>query len=109
MPRPPKKPSPQDLQEIESLAGLGLNQEQIARIKGICIDTLRKYALPAYKSGQAKAIARVARTAFELAISGKCPAMTMFYLKTQARWREQPPMPDAILQALGIMPEEGTH
>lgn len=100
MARRPKKPTEQDLQEIESLAGLGLNQDQIARVKGISVDILRKYSNPFYQSGKAKAIARVAKTAFDMAVSGRCPAMTMFFLKTQAGWSEHPPIPESLLQLL---------
>lgn len=100
MPRPPKKLSNQDISEIEMLAGLGLAQEQIADIKHICVETLMKYAATAYRQGKAKAIAKVSKTAFEMAVSGRQPVMTMFYLKTQAGWREQPAIPDVLLQLL---------
>jgi hypothetical protein len=90
MPRKPKRLTPAELAEIQALAGLGLTQEQVARVKGMCPDTLRKYAQDDWQLGKAKALARVSRTAYELAVSGKCPAMTMFYLKSQARWREYP-------------------
>ena len=106
MPRPPKKLSKQDLQEIESLAGLGLPQKQIARIKGLSVDTLRKYALEAFHSGKAKALARVAKTAFEMAVSGQNTAMTIFYLKTQGGFHEKADLPDYVLKALGLNPEE---
>ena len=88
MGRKAKRLTQKDLEEVEALAGLGLKQEQIGMVKGVCADTLRKYARDAFHRGQAKAIARVAQTAFEMAISKKCPAMTMFYLKTQGRWCE---------------------
>lgn len=108
MPRRPKKPTPQDLKEIEMLAGMGLNQHQIADVKGMHRDTLRKYAQAAYTRGKAKAIARVAQTAFEMAISGKHIAMTIFYLKTQGGWREHPPSPQELMTLLGIN-EEDSH
>lgn len=101
MPRPPKRLSKQDIGEIEMLAGLGLTQQQIADIKGICVETLVKYAAKSYMLGKAKAIAKVSKTAFELAASGKQPSMTMFYLKTQAGWRvQQPVIPDVLLRFL---------
>jgi hypothetical protein len=100
MPRPPKRLSKQDISEIEMLAGLGLAQEQIADIKGICVETLVKYAGKAYQVGKAKAIARVSKTAFEMAASGKQPSMTMFYLKTQAGWREKVTIPEELLKLL---------
>ena len=40
------------------------------------------------KTAQTRANARVAQTAHEMAVSGKFPAMTIFYLKTRLRWRE---------------------
>jgi hypothetical protein len=79
------------------LSGLGLTQEQIAHVKDICVDTLRKYANQAYHKGKAKAVARVARTCFEMATSGKQPVMTMFYLKTQGGWRVTPSIPEGLL------------
>jgi transcriptional regulator with XRE-family HTH domain len=89
MGRKAKKLTRRDLSEVEALAGLGLTQEQIGSVKGMCDDTLRKYAKDAFHRGRAKAIARVAQTAYEMAVSSQHPAMTMFYLKTQARWRER--------------------
>ncbi len=106
MPRRPKIPSSKDLQEIESMAGLGLTQQQISRIKGISIDTLRKYASDTYQAGKAKAIGMVAKTAYDMATSGKNTAMTIFYLKTQARWTEHPSMPEMIQKVLSIEAEE---
>ena len=100
MPRPAKKLSKQELDEIEALAGLGLTQQQIADVKEICIDTLRKYAIKAYHKGKSKAVARVAKTCFEMASSGKQPVMTMFYLKTQAGWQSTPSIPEALFELL---------
>lgn len=88
MPNRPKKLSEADLMEIESMAGLGMRHEDIAEVKNMCADTLRKYAGPQLKRGKALARAQVMQAAFKMAISGKHTAMTMFWLKTQARWRE---------------------
>jgi hypothetical protein len=104
MPRPRKKPTPKDLQEIEAMAGCGMTQESVAKIKGISVDTLRKYSNDVYQVGKAKGIGRVAKTAFEMAVSGKFPAMTIFFLKTQARWTEQPSVSE-FLEALSIEKE----
>lgn len=105
MPRRPKKPTSQDLKEIEMLAGMGLNQQQIGDVKGMHRDTLRKYAQAAYTRGKAKAIARVAQTAFEMAVSGKNTALTIFYLKTQGGWREHGPCPEELAAILGLAEE----
>jgi hypothetical protein len=80
--------SQKELNEIESLAGLGLRFEDIAQIKEMSDDTLKKYAGAQLSRGKAKAKAAVSQTAYRMAVSGKYPAMTMFWLKTQAGWRE---------------------
>lgn len=109
MPRPNKKLTQKDLLEIEMLAGLGLNQQQIADVKGMCVDTLRKNAIKHYKGGKSKAIAQVAKTAYEMAVSGKYQAMTMFYLKTQARWSEHLPIPEELFRILKMNREVSDH
>jgi hypothetical protein len=88
MSRPQKELTEQELAEIETMAGLGLSFEEIASIKGLSDDTLKKHAKPFLKKGKAKAKAQIAQTAYRMASSGKIPSMTMFWLKTQANWRE---------------------
>jgi len=85
---PAKKLTEKELSEVEMLAGLGLRYEDIAAIKGMCLDTLKKYAEEALQRGKAKAKAQVMQTAYKMALSGKTPAMTIFWLKTRAGWRE---------------------
>ena len=40
------------------------------------------------KEGRLQTKYNVLNTAYELAVSGKCPAMTMFWIKTQCEWSE---------------------
>jgi hypothetical protein len=77
-----------ELDEIETMAGLGLRFEDIAAVKGMSDDTLKKYAADRLQRGRAKAKTQVMQTAYKMAVSGKQPAMTMFWLKTRACWRE---------------------
>ena len=78
--------------EVETLAAL-LNQEQIADYFGIARNTFRAICdrdpevLERYKRGKAKAIAHVANGLLQKARSG-CTTSSIFYLKTQAGWRE---------------------
>ena len=90
MPNPPKTLTEKELAEVEMMAGLGMRFEDIALTKDMCLDTLKKYADPQLQQGKAKTKAQVMQTAFKMAVSGKTPAMTMFWLKTQAGWREKP-------------------
>lgn len=78
--------------EIEPLAAT-LNQEQIADYLGIPARTFRSILArddevsAAYKRGRAKSVENVGRGLLQRALNGDGPAQ-MFYLKTQAGWRE---------------------
>ena len=87
--------SQEQLKQIETLAGLGLTIDQVANVFGLHVRTLNRRAqdqkeiTEAFHRGKAVAISNVAKTAYQMAVSGKVPAMTMFYLKCQARWKER--------------------
>ena len=91
---PPKPIELTDTQrgEIETLAAL-LNQEQIADYLGIGRTTFHRLMQrdpdieARYKRGKAKAIAHVAKGLLQKARSGDTTS-SIFYLKTQAGWRE---------------------
>ena len=92
MARPPITLTEHQCAEVETLAAL-LNQEQIADYLGIARNTFRAICerdpevLARYKRGKAKAIAHVANGLLQKARSG-CTTSSIFYLKTQAGWRE---------------------
>jgi hypothetical protein len=74
--------------QIETLAGLGLKQKAIAEIMGCGTDTLRTKFQDVMAKGRQKATSVVAQTAYNMARSGKCPVMTIFWLKCNARWSD---------------------
>jgi hypothetical protein len=85
MPRPSFKPTPEQRKLVRSLAALGLRQEWICEMLHLrSPKTLRKHFREELSKGQAEATAAVARTAYEMAFSGRYPAMLMFWLKCQA-------------------------
>jgi hypothetical protein len=92
MPRPPIMLGPSQVAEVETLAAL-LNQDQIADYFGMARNTFRaicardEEVLARYKRGKAKAIAHVANGLLQKARAGDTTSM-IFYLKTQAGWRE---------------------
>lgn len=92
MPRPFITLSPEQLREVETLAAL-LSQDQIADYFGICRNTFRAIRTrepevdAQYKRGKAKAIAHVANGLLQKARAGDTTS-AIFYLKTQAGWRE---------------------
>ena len=100
MARPTITLSPSQVQEVETLAAL-LTQAQIADYFGISRTTflalLERDAEVAvhYKRGKAKAIAHVANGLLQKARSGHTASM-IFYLKTQAGWRETAEMAHVV-------------
>lgn len=84
-----------DYEQIETMSGLGLPMTQISLILGINKRTLDRRVHDderleeCLERGRAKATLKLFKTAYEMATSGKLPAMTIFYLKTQHRWSEE--------------------
>jgi len=82
-----------DLKQVESLAANGLTQEQIAAALGISESTLTKRKkentdfTDAIKRGKAKGIALVTNKLMESIKGGNMTGM-IFFLKTQAGWKE---------------------
>ena len=81
------KEEPLPFIDISRLAELGLTLEQIGYALGMSKKTLQRRMTEnedvkdAIEIGRAKALSKVAQTAYDMATSGDEPAMTMFYLK----------------------------
>lgn len=90
--RGPKKwvPTPEDMAKIKLYAGLGSTQEQIAAILGKSVDTLKRNPeiCEALAAGKAETITKVAGKLVQQALKGNMTA-AIFYLKTQAGWKER--------------------
>jgi len=90
--QPAKILTPEQVIEVGALASV-LSQEQIADYFGIARNTFiaicerQPEVLEQYKKGKAKAIDEVAKGLIRQAKEGNTSA-AMFYLKTQAGWRE---------------------
>ena len=82
-----------DLKQVESLAANGLTDEQIASALGISRTTLsnrkreNEQFVQAIKKGKAKGIALVTNKLMESIKGGNITGM-IFFLKTQAGWKE---------------------
>ncbi|HSH51968.1 MAG TPA: hypothetical protein VK982_09635 [Bacteroidales bacterium] len=102
-----KKLSEKDIIQLEGLASV-LNMEQIAHFYGMTRKTLysvmerQPEAEIAMRKGKAKAIAAIGRSLILQAKEGNTAAM-MFYLKTQAGWRETN---HTVLGSDGTLPDQ---
>lgn len=104
------------------LTKLGLPLEQVADILGISKRTLERRMhideklRTAIESGRANQIKDVSEMAYQMAVSGKHPSMTMFWLKCRAGWSStpkeepiEPPqsdVPENIRELLNLSDEE---
>tara|TARA_R110002050_G_scaffold134997_2_gene257594 strand:+ start:10081 stop:10506 length:426 start_codon:yes stop_codon:yes gene_type:complete len=75
---------------VMKLSGLGVTHDQICSVLTISKPTLYKYYQEELKLGKAEAHTKVAENLFRMATGdGKeAVACSIFYLKTQAHWKE---------------------
>jgi hypothetical protein len=113
MPRAKLNPTEEQRQLVKSLAAVGTPQEEIAKMIGIrSPKTLRKHFREELDRGSTEANYEVAQTLYQMAISGECPAATIFWMKTRNRFGEKPtsdrmptaPPPFVVAQETGVRP-----
>ena len=75
-------------ERVRHLAGVGVRQDDIARIIGCAPKTLRKRLPDDLDRGVAEANATIAGYLFAAAKAGNIAAI-IFWLKTRAHWRER--------------------
>ena len=85
-------------EKVKYLAGVGVPQDDIAKIIGCAPKTLRKRFREELDRGVAEANARMAGYLFNAAKGGNITAM-IFWLKTRARWQESATAPKNDLEA----------
>ena len=87
MPKSKYQPTQDSRRQVKTLAGLGLRHEQICLSIGLrSPKTLRRYYSRELVLGIAESSTRIKQTAYRLGISGRDPAMTIFFLKARAGW-----------------------
>jgi hypothetical protein len=81
-------PTEKDRKVVETMAGLGVPQDGIARTIGISEPTLRKHYSDELSSGMTKANAAVAQALYQTALGeGKASIIAaIFWLKCRAAW-----------------------
>lgn len=96
-------------EQVARMSGLGMSTEQIGYCFGMSKVAWHKRMnnddklKMAMHMGKANAIKKISEIAYTMAASGETPAMTMFWLKTQARWRENDSFNiNFILQRFGV-------
>jgi hypothetical protein len=75
-------------ERVRYLAGVGVRQDDIARIIGCTPKTMRKRLRDELDRGVAEANATISGSLFDAAKAGNTTAQ-IFWLKTRAQWRER--------------------
>jgi hypothetical protein len=75
---------------VKALSAYGTPQEEIAGVIDIhSPKTLRRHFRTELNKSATEANAQVAQTLHQMAVSGKHPTATIFWLKVRAKWREE--------------------
>lgn len=121
MGRPRFQPTMEQRKLVRTMSACGMKHEEIAREVGIkSPKTLRLHFDEELQRGMTQANARVAQTAYNMAISGKYPQMTRYWLACRNGWRERDEWrgaaamggsvpPQLILEFEGGAPENGQN
>ena len=78
--------------QVEALASFGVPRDEIAKVAGICLNTLAKHYGETLDIAATKANSLVAQSLFNRAVKGDRAAATsaaIFWLKVRAGWREK--------------------
>lgn len=87
--------TPEEIERLGRMAGVGCNVEQMAAIIGVSKTTLERRMVdqPGVKEGILKGRAAagdaVMETAYQMAVSGKSAVMTIFWLKCREHWKDR--------------------
>jgi len=89
------EPCAEERYAVKMMVAGGMKLEMIAQaihpLGPISVSTLRRKFKRELKEGKSIITGKIVQVAAEMALSGKYPAMTMFWLKTQAGWRDRDP------------------
>lgn len=97
------EPTPKERHLVETMAGFGIPEVDIARVIGIDPKTLRAHYRDELDTGHIKANLKVAQNLFRIANGTGREAVTaaIFWLKTRAGWSEYSPAPAARNEPIG--------
>ena len=86
------QPTDASRKQVEALASFGVPRHEIAKVAGVCMNTLLKHYGDTLDIAATKANSLVAQSLFNRAVKGDGAAATsaaIFWLKVRAGWREK--------------------
>jgi hypothetical protein len=84
------EPTGKDRRAVETMAGHGIGQKEIAQVIGLSVEGLTRWYRDELETGAVKANSKVAQSLFEKATGNAngSVAAAIFWLKCRARWSE---------------------
>lgn len=82
------EPGPEQAQQVEQMAALGMSILDISAVLRIEPKLLEKFYSYELETSTTRINNQVAKIALQMALSGAMPDMTKFWLKTRAGWKE---------------------
>jgi hypothetical protein len=93
------QPGEEQRRLVKTLAGCGVRHQDICEMVGLrSPNSLRRHFRRELSLAMVEMTAKVRQTAFRLATSGRHPRMTMFWLRTRARWSPRPEQRPAVIE-----------
>lgn len=89
MARPLFKPTRKMRETVKIMAGLGVRSDDIAMVIGVAPKTLRRHFRKELDLGMIEANAKVVKSLFEMATSGKSAAAAIFWTKVRCGFNEK--------------------
>lgn len=86
---PPWAPTDEQRKQIESMSGMGIRQDDMAKILDVDPKTLRKHCRKELDQGSIKATMKVAQNLFKQATEENNTAAMIFWMKARAGWTEK--------------------
>ena len=87
--RPPWKPTPEQLEQVKQMSGMGITHVQMSAIMGVDEKTIRKHCRKEIDSGAVEATLKVAQNLFHQATEQNNTAAMIFWMKARAGWSEK--------------------
>ena len=87
--RPPHEPTLKDRHEVMAMAGYGLNEKKIAKVKGIACVTLREHYAEELELGRCQADAKVIESLYQNCVENKNVTAQIFWAcnRMPDQWR----------------------
>lgn len=84
----PMHPNPRDREQVKVMTACGASEEHVAAHLSLSVEDLKTYYRKEITYGVEEANMKVAKTFYELAVSGENPNLTLAWMRMRAGWKD---------------------